>query len=168
MIIDLEELEGRWLTEKMRTFKEMVKAKKEVRLGADLFSVLVIIDQEEVESLMLAESISYKCGAKAFLDTKLDNNEMVETTVHDVKSWCYLFDAILKGQKKHEIRKMKDRDYRVGDILRLREFDQTQGGYTGRELPAKITYVTSCVTPCALSGGALHDDYCILSIEVIR
>lgn len=86
---------------------------------------------------------------------------------HKVKSWPSLFEAALAGTKTHDMRKMTDRDYRVGDILRLQEYDQHSKQYTGRELVAIITYVTSVEFPCALSGDGLKPDYCILSIKKI-
>lgn len=83
---------------------------------------------------------------------------------HKVKSWPQLFEAALSGAKSHDMRKCADRDYRVGDKLRLQEYDPASGRYTGRELLMKITYITSAKFPCALSGDGLHPDYCILSI----
>lgn len=84
---------------------------------------------------------------------------------HRVKSWPPLFDAALSGAKTHDMRKSTDRDYRVGDALRLQEYDPVSGRYTGRELLTEITYITSTNFPCALSGDGLHPDYCILSIK---
>jgi hypothetical protein len=38
---------------------------------------------------------------------------------HSVKSWPQFFDVALSGAKVHEVRRLTDRDYRVGDRLRL-------------------------------------------------
>lgn len=83
---------------------------------------------------------------------------------HKVKSWPSFFQATLAGVKTHDVRRMNDRDYQVGDTLRLMEFDPEQQRYTGRELSVRITYITSAKLPCALSEACLHPDYCILSI----
>ena|SRR5690348_15312356 len=83
---------------------------------------------------------------------------------HRVKSWPSFFEATLAGVKTHDVRRMRDRDYRVGDTLRLQEFDPEKQRYTGRELCVRITYITSADLPCALSEACLHPDYCILSI----
>jgi hypothetical protein len=83
---------------------------------------------------------------------------------HRVKSWPGFFEAILSGVKTHDVRRMSDRDYQVGDTLRLMEFDPEKQQYTGRELRVRITYITSANSPCALSEACLHPDYCILSI----
>jgi hypothetical protein len=83
---------------------------------------------------------------------------------HKVKSWPHLFEAALTGAKTHDLRRAEDRDYRVGDILRLQEFDPDTQRYTGRELRVRITYITSAQFPCALSETTLDPAYCILSI----
>lgn len=62
----------------------------------------------------------------------------------------------LEYSKKFELRK-DDRDYQVGDILELREFEN--GCYTGRTSRFKITYV---LRNCPEYG--LMDGYCILSL----
>src|SRR4051812_12689992 len=70
---------------------------------------------------------------------------------HRVKSWPHLFEATLSGIKTHELRRASDRDYRIGDTLRLQEFDPATERYTGREMIVRITYITSAEFPCALS-----------------
>jgi hypothetical protein len=84
---------------------------------------------------------------------------------HRVKSWPTFFEATLAGVKTHDVRRTGDRDYRVGDTLRLQEFDPETQHYTGREQSVRITYITSTDLPCALSEACLHPDYCILSIS---
>lgn len=83
---------------------------------------------------------------------------------HRVKAWPIFFEATLAGVKTHDVRRITDRDYQVGDTLRLMEFDPEKQQYTGRELRVRITYITSAMLPCALSEACLHPDYCILSI----
>jgi hypothetical protein len=83
---------------------------------------------------------------------------------HKAKSWPSFFEATLAGVKTHDVRRMSDRDYQVGDTLRLMEFNPEKKEYTGRELCVRITYITSAKSPCALSEACLHPDYCILSI----
>ena len=83
---------------------------------------------------------------------------------HKVKSWPNFFEATLAGVKTHDVRRISDRDYQVGDTLRLMEFDPGKQQYSGRELCVRITYITSAKLPCALSESCLHPDYCILSV----
>ncbi|CAN7642308.1 DUF3850 domain-containing protein [Phenylobacterium sp. LjRoot219] len=83
---------------------------------------------------------------------------------HELKCWPQFFEAIAEGRKRHDLRRASDRDFQVGDTLRLREFDPVADDYTGRDQMVHVTYVTSAEQPCALSNGALNPDYCILSI----
>jgi hypothetical protein len=66
--------------------------------------------------------------------------------VHDLKTWPAPFSQVLNGRKTFEIRK-DDRGFKVGDVLRLREWqpreDHPDGGwYTGRECWREVTYMT--------------------------
>jgi Domain of unknown function (DUF3850) len=87
--------------------------------------------------------------------------------LHELKCWPQFFEAIAKGHKRHDLRRADDRDFRVGDRLRLREFDPGFKRYTGREQIVEVTYITSAKQPCALSEGALDPGYCILSIASV-
>lgn len=65
--------------------------------------------------------------------------------IHDLKIWPEYFEAIANGQKTFEIR-INDRDYKIGDCIKLKEWDYTINGtpdkrYTGREIVGKITYL---------------------------
>lgn len=85
--------------------------------------------------------------------------------VHSLKSWPPFFDAILRGEKKHELRRWDDRHFEVGDVLQLNEFDPSNQRYTDRYCLVRVSYVTSSEFPCALSEEALSSTHCILSIE---
>jgi uncharacterized protein YqfB (UPF0267 family) len=86
--------------------------------------------------------------------------------VHNVKSWAHFYDAIVKGDKTHDLRK-NDRNYKVGDCLNLQRYDNINGVYTGERCIVVITYITSTEIPCAFSSAVLDKDYCILSIKVL-
>lgn len=90
------------------------------------------------------------------------------STTHYVKSWMHLFDAIERGFKRHDIRDMRDRDYKVGDTLVLQRFDQINGRYTGAVLVTRITYITGRDTPCAFSSAVLDRNFAILSLEIVE
>lgn len=61
---------------------------------------------------------------------------------YNVKSWVAFFQAFKTGAKKHDMRDLKDRNYKVGDTLNLQEYDPSTGKYTGDEMKMKITYIT--------------------------
>lgn len=92
----------------------------------------------------------------------------VLSTDYEVKSWPAFFSKMISGEKKHDMRDKRDREYKVGDSMLLREYDPFGGGYTGRWAVVEITYITSNVTPCAMSSAALDNDFCILSVELIE
>ena len=60
-------------------------------------------------------------------------------TIHEVKTMPEYFQAGADGRKPFEVR-YNDRGYKVGDVLRQREWSPF-GGYTGRSLDREITYV---------------------------
>lgn len=75
--------------------------------------------------------------------------------IHDLKIFPEYFSAVNLGLKKFEIRK-NDRNFSVGDILFLNEFDGIN--YTGRSIQKKVCYM--------LLGGnfGLQNDYVIMSL----
>lgn len=76
---------------------------------------------------------------------------------HELKSWVGLFEPINSGAKTHDLRVM-DRDYQIGDICHLNEWEPIKGKYTGRSCYVEITYITSSQHQhCAFSPFALHD-----------
>jgi hypothetical protein len=53
--------------------------------------------------------------------------------IHEIKCWPVFFEHAIKGLKSFEIR-INDRDYKVGDMIRVREYDKYNnliGKYTG-------------------------------------
>ncbi len=92
----------------------------------------------------------------------------VAPIAHELKCWPQFFEAIAEGRKRHDLRRADDRDFHVGDRLRLREFEPEAQQYTGREQVVEVTYKTSAEQPCALSNSALHPDFCILSIVPVE
>lgn len=85
----------------------------------------------------------------------------------ELKSWSYLFKSIKQGYKTHDLRK-KDRHYYVGQRLKLCEYDQVTGTYTGDFVIVEVTYITDNVHPCAVSSAALDNNFAILSISLIN
>lgn len=59
--------------------------------------------------------------------------------IHDLKILPIYFAEVVAKRKTFEIRK-NDRVFCVGDMVRLKEWEK--GDYTGREVTARITYLT--------------------------
>ena len=60
---------------------------------------------------------------------------------HVLKTWPEHFEAVRDGRKRVELRR-NDRDYRVGDVLVLCEYDPLPGGagLTGESVSVRITH----------------------------
>ncbi len=75
---------------------------------------------------------------------------------HNIKVLTPFYERLVTGQKPFEVRK-DDRDYQVGDLLFLEEFDGKD--YAGSTIVRKITY--------KLSGGqfGIKKGYCVLGLK---
>jgi len=76
---------------------------------------------------------------------------------HVLKTWPIFFTAVWQGDKTFEIRK-NDRDFQVGDILRLREWEPEDEVYTGREVRREVTHIM------VTFADVLAPGYVVLSI----
>lgn len=76
-----------------------------------------------------------------------------DNTKHEIKILPQYYEDVFKGIKQFELRK-DDRDYQVGDLVRLREWDGKE--YTGNKMIVGIKYV---LRDCPEYG--LMDGYCI-------
>lgn len=65
-----------------------------------------------------------------------------DVKVDTVKIWPEYFQAQKQGIKNFEIRR-NDRDYQVGQIIVLKEFDPQKNEFTGRKIYCLITYITN-------------------------
>ncbi len=77
---------------------------------------------------------------------------------HDLKCWPQYFDRVASGEKSFELRK-NDRDFQVGDYLRLNHYDPDKDQYNDSWFIRRITYI--------LHGPAfgLEEGYCIMSLS---
>jgi len=82
---------------------------------------------------------------------------MPSELVHDLKCWRAPFCAVWGGLKHFEYR-LNDRDFRVNDVLRLREYDEFKREYTGREIRVRITYILK-------NSFEVPQGYCIISLD---
>ena len=76
---------------------------------------------------------------------------------HFLKILPKWFEDVKSGKKKFEIRK-NDRNFEIGDILVLQEYEK--GKYTGREIQKEIEYIY-----CGNGLYGLSEDFCILGIK---
>jgi len=77
-----------------------------------------------------------------------------------VKSEPEQYRAVVSGLKTAEFRK-NDRDYHVGDLMLLNEYDPQEHKRTGRDVVVKVSYVNYGPQ----FGGP--EGYCVLSIRKV-
>lgn len=79
---------------------------------------------------------------------------------HDLKTWSEPWAYVASGHKTYEVRR-DDRDYQVGDLLLLREYDPEASAFTGWAVLVQVKHVTRG-PPSPLPEGVV-----VLGIEVI-
>ena len=85
-------------------------------------------------------------------------------TTHELKTHPVPFQRVDEGLKTYEVRKA-DRDFQVGDILHLREWDpdrmvRHRSCYTGNGLYVRVVYIT-------MPGQwGLPADLCVMGIVI--
>lgn len=77
---------------------------------------------------------------------------------HILKTWPEYFKEVQSGTKTFEVRK-NDRDFLVGDILELQEWDPQNKWYTGNFTLKQICY--------KLEGGqfGIEKGFCVLGLR---
>lgn len=77
--------------------------------------------------------------------------------IHELKIWPFFFERILSGEKTFEIRQ-NDRNFMIGDLLALNEYDPKNETYTGRSC---LVYVDFAMT----NPAYLQEGYVVMSIK---
>ncbi len=85
----------------------------------------------------------------------------MDTRTHHVKCWPRFYKAIDNGTKPFEVR-FDDRNYRVGDILIIQEYDPESNYFSGNEVSREITY--------KVNGRAfgIQEGFCVLGLKAIE
>ena len=77
--------------------------------------------------------------------------------IHELEITPSYFEDVVRERKKFEVRK-NDRGYKIGDYLRLREYDTEYQIYTCREVVVKIIYMLE-------NFVGLKENYVVLGIS---
>ena len=77
--------------------------------------------------------------------------------IHELKTWPEHFKTVLAKERTFEFRE-NDRNFKVGDILLLREYNPFIEEYTGRICKRFVTYIL-------ININGLPPNYCIMSIK---
>ena len=59
---------------------------------------------------------------------------------HELKTWVEPFKEVWSGRKTAELRKA-DRDFKKGDVIRLKEWKPRKKQFTGRYIDMEITHI---------------------------
>ncbi len=81
---------------------------------------------------------------------------------HELKTWTTPFGDVLAGRKRHEVRTTRDRQFRVGHRLLLREWDRQYDRATGRTAIVEVTAITKPGT------FGLGPHVCVMSIDLVH
>lgn len=87
-----------------------------------------------------------------------------EIKKHELKCWPEYFRAIVANEKLFEVR-LNDRDFQVGDILQLREWNPDTKTYTGAYISRKVTYILEGMGKLNSPSSALRIGYVVMSLE---
>lgn len=88
-------------------------------------------------------------------------------TIHELKCWEEPFDAIARGDKKHEVR-VNDRGFKAGHALFLRRWNHLENEYTRMPGTGGRSFLTVLVTYLTPPGTwGLPDNLCVMSIVPI-
>ncbi len=77
--------------------------------------------------------------------------------IYELKQHPEYFEEVISGRKLFEVRK-NDRDYKVGDLLALNEYNPESKEYTNRSCVVYIDYILNDPNYC-------KEGYVILSIK---
>lgn len=86
---------------------------------------------------------------------------MAQNKTHELKTIPPYFEAVQRGIKRFELRR-NDRDFRVGDVLFLREYLPATQQYTGRDCCREIDYILDAENMGLVPG------YVVLGIGLVN
>lgn len=101
-----------------------------------------------------------RCGQWRHLPAKRVPASLQPPTVHQLKCWPQYIQAVASGAKPFEVRRM-DRDYQVGHLLLLCEWDPMAQRHGRLRCTVMITYI--------LPGGqwGVEEGFAVLGVRVV-
>ncbi|GGG32754.1 hypothetical protein GCM10007425_29260 [Lysinibacillus alkalisoli] len=133
--------------------QEVVEEKK---AGKEITPAVVKEKRKEIVQPLQAQKETDKPIAS---QAPLQEAEVTDERIHELNIHPEPFSAVVSGAKTFEYR-FNDRDYRVGDILRLNEYNPIQESYTNQKADVIVTFI--------LEGGQydIPTSYVIMSIKL--
>lgn len=123
-------------------------------------SLVVALDTGwQIMPSRVREWLGIEFNDEVFARAWLDGYVCVEEKkTHTLKIYSEFFEALKEGKKTFEIRE-NDRDFRVGDILKLAVFSEKRLLFTSEFIYFEITYITSYQQ---------KDGYVVLGIKEVK
>jgi hypothetical protein len=162
----------KYIIDKLAAARDSGKEKITFDFNDIMMSLAVSVTYDQLESIVtrLTKSLSgrvFKCsqdvmGKVSFIIEWGAYKALIpiksKITCHILKCWPKYFEQVFQGDKNYEVRR-NDRDFKKGDIIILREYNNDSQEFTGREVPVTITNITH--------GGnfGIDKDFCVLGIE---
>ena len=88
--------------------------------------------------------------------------------MEELKTWPESFQAIWDGLKTYEVRKA-DREFKLWNVVWLREYDPNKKKYTGREMAANITYITNWIDSVSMFPFLTHvPEFVVFGLKVYQ
>lgn len=116
--------------------------------------------EKQVLQLMSLKTPGPIAVSSQMVDVAVVPDSRSGSKTHRLKALPVYFSSVLSGEKTFDMRS-DDRDYQVGDILILEEYEEYNNEYTGRRCTRLVTYVLKDY-PSALKNG-----YVVLGIKPI-
>lgn len=66
--------------------------------------------------------------------------ELTKPVIHELKVYPHFWPRLLSGEKPFEVRR-NDRNFKVGELCRFREFDPKSGARSVKWLDKRISYI---------------------------
>jgi ParB family chromosome partitioning protein len=83
----------------------------------------------------------------------------MKQVIHKLKTLQPFYSEVKMGLKTFELRK-NDRNYKVGDIAFLQEYDMANDSLSGRAILIEITYILENIV-------GLDENFCIFSFKIL-
>jgi hypothetical protein len=119
------------------------------------------ITKKDAQELLEKMNEEYPAMAENWMTQRTEklNRELSHFGTHVLKTWPKYFEAVYFGEKTFEVRK-NDRNFQVGDVLVLREWDPETEEYSGRKMEVKVTYMMH-----GSEHTVIDDGYVIMGIK---
>jgi hypothetical protein len=88
-------------------------------------------------------------------------------TEYELKAWNPCFSDVWDDRKLFEIR-WNNMDYKIGDILKLMEYDPEEEQFLGRYVRCEVIYIMKNPSFVKKASVTVKKDFVIMSIKILK